>query len=144
MSKFITRFVKAEELAAIRIATAQIQYMESHEKEETCWYRVKYQEGQEYKKLVFKPFPRIETMVRGKTIVVGDCYGERGVEYTVEQMFEKGYIVEGDKVYRKPTIIICYGVDKKLCIEYGSWQALHKAWDNFKYRFEQTGLHFIF
>lgn len=144
MEKFIIREVTSEELADMHIAVKDIQYMETHDKAPTVWYKMYHKKGEQHRVFKLLPYPHFEKETYDEDLIQGQSIFTEDELYTVEDMNKKGYIIEDGVIYCKPFIIICYGPDKKLRIEYDSVTAMMRAWDNLRYRFEKLGLHFIF
>jgi hypothetical protein len=141
---FIIREVTPEELADMRIAVKEIQYIETHDKQPTKWYKMYHRKGEQYRVFKLLPYPHFEKKTYEEDMIQGLSIFTEDELYTVEEMNKKGYIIENGEIYCKPFIILCYGPDKKLRIEYDSHAAMMRAWENLRYRFEKYGLHFIF
>lgn len=144
MDKYIVREVTPDELDGIKIATMEIQYMETHDKVPTSWYKLYQKKGDTYRRFKLFPKPHFEVREYEENIATGLTVFTRDELYTEADMNKRGYIIEDGVIYCKPYIIICYGPDKKLKIEYESTNAMMRAWENLRYRFEKLGLHFIF
>lgn len=144
MEKFIVREITSDELDSMKIATMEIQYMETHDKVPTSCYKMYQKKGDTYRKFKLFPKPHFEINEYGENIAIGLTVFTHDELFTEADMNKRGYIIENGVIYCKPYIIICYGPDKKLKIEYESTNAMMRAWENLRYRFEKLGLHFIF
>ena len=144
MEKFTIREVTPEELADMHIAVKDIQYMETHDKVPTMWYKMYHKKGEQYLTFKLLPYPHFEKKAYDEDLIQGQSIFTENELYTEADMNKRGYIIENGVIYCKPYIIICYGPDKKLKIEYESTNAMMRAWENLRYRFEKLGLRFIF
>lgn len=144
MDKYIVREITPDELDGMKIATMEIQYMETHDKAPTSCYKMYQKKGDTYRKFKLLPKPHFEIKEYEENIAIGLTVFTHDELFTEADMNKRGYIIENGVIYCKPYIIICYGPDKKLKIEYESTNAMMRAWENLRYRFEKLGLHFIF
>lgn len=128
-----------------KIAAKEVRYMELHDKVELKQYKLLYKKGDLTSIVKFLPFPHLEKVPREESYFRHpDFTGYSQIDTESELLAKDNTIlVENDKVYRKPCIILCYADDRKLRIFFDTYASAAKAWDNFMYRFGGGLMHIV-
>lgn len=128
-----------------KIAAKEVRFMELHDKAELKQYKLLYKKGDLTGIVKFLPLPHIEKVPREESYFRHpDFTGYSQIDTESELLAKDNTIlVENDKVYRKPCIILCYADDRKLRIFFDTYASATKAWDNFMYRFGGELMHIV-
>ena len=129
-----------------KIATKEVRYVELHDKVELKQYKLLYKKGDLTGIVKFLPFPHIEKVPREESYFKYPDFitGYSQIDTESELLAKDDTIlIEDDKVYYKPCIIICYADDRKLRIFFDTYASAAKAWDNFMYRFGGGLMHIV-
>jgi hypothetical protein len=120
-----------------KIAAKEVRYMELHDKVELKRYELLYKKGDLTSIVKFLPFPHIEKVPREESYFrYPDFTGYSRIDTESELLAKDDTImVEDNKVYYKPCIILHYADDRKLRIFFDTYASALKAWDSFMYRF---------